>query len=244
MTDPQLFYDDITLESERPDAPTPADAATFQSHYRLLGGLTIAGVIVVLWFALGSIFNAGNRGSLTLAGDQVGQLRPGATVTLDGMPVGKVDQVEVRDGLPSARLQIDPDVLKTIPQSSRFEVGSLNRVLPGNIGVKIITSGRSGNETSTRIDLESMGERLADRSILPAGTPLGFYLVLFGFVVIGILVLGFVIKVIKSASFWTAILAAFFIVVLHAWYTGKLDDATFGRQEHGNPSQKSTQVFP
>jgi hypothetical protein len=86
-------------------------------------------------------------------------------------------------------------------------------------------------ENAAGSNWEQIHERLADQSIVPTGTPLGFYLVLFVVVVIVVLAVGLVIKVLRSTAFWTAIVVALILVVVHAWHTGKLKEIRWG-QEH------------
>jgi len=91
---------------------------------------------------------------------------------------------------------------------------------------------RTGNSAGS--SWESIRKRLADQSVVPTRTPLGFYVVLFVVVAIAVLAVGLVIKVLKSTAFWTAIVVALIIVVVLAWHSGKFKEA---RQGHLKATQ-------
>lgn len=235
MSQPRLFEDKFDFEPEHADMPVSSGEAGSWNYHYVLVGLIVGATVIAIWFMGSSIIN--DRGSVTLTGSEVSQLRPGAAVMLDGKQVGEVQQVEIRDGLPTARLRVDPEVLQEIPSTSRLQVGSLNRVLPGNIGVKIVSA--EHNEAIAGAGWETIHERFADQSIVPTGTPLGFYVVLFVVVAIAVLLLSLVIKVLRSTAFWAAIVVAMIVVVLHAWHTGKLDETARWGHEHLKASQST-----
>ena len=229
MSQPRLFEDEFEFEPEPAGTPVLSGEPNLWNYNHVLVGLVVGIAVMATWLMVSSIGN--DRGSLTLTGAEAGQLKPGAAVMLDGKQVGEVEQVAIRNGLPIARLQVDPEILQEVPSTSRLQVGSLNRVLPGNIGVKIVTAEHA--EPMTGAGWASIHERLADQSIVPTRTPLGFYVVLFVVVAIAVLLVGLVIKVLKSTAFVIALI----IVVLHAWHTGKLDETARWGREHLKASQ-------
>lgn len=239
MLQARLFEDDVELESELADVAHPFAETTAGPGRHLLIGLGVGAGGLVLWLLLSSIFS--NAGTLTLAGERVAQLRLGDAVLLNGEKVGEVQDVAIRDGVLTARLRIDPEVLPKVPSTSRFEVGLLNRALPDGVGVRIVTAGQEVGATLGS-DWESVRERLADQSTVPTGKPLVFYVVLFVVVAVSIMLLCLVIKVLKSTAFWTAVFVALLVVVLHAWQAGKLDDTARRAHQHLTTLQGTGQL--
>jgi len=70
--------------------------------------------------------------------------------------------------------------------------------------------------------------KLADQSVLPTGNEVGSYFVLFVIVALAVLLLGLVIRVLKSTAFWTAVFVALLVVILLAARNGKLNDMQHG----------------
>ncbi len=113
-------------------------------------------------------------------------------------------------------------------------------VIRSRPGAEVVPDGRPvGNVAVPGSGWADVRERLADQSIVPTRTPLGFYLVLFVVVAAAVLLFCLVIKVLRSTAFWTAVFVALLIVVLHAWHTGKLDDV----ERWGRESPKETEVL-
>lgn len=157
----------------------------------------IGGIIVVTLFAfmLGSwIFNSPDA-PIMLRGARVGQLQPGAAVVLEDVQVGIVEAVSIEDGRPVAKLKLKDGMGREIPDDSRFVVESLNAMLPGNIGVRILPTDATTDSSvqaaqvpdelrdDAAADLggrsvKHVQDAFADDSVLPASTPKGMYLVI------------------------------------------------------------------
>lgn len=99
----------------------------------LLGGLTA--VILSLYWA-----HSPNDGSdaIQLHGPDVDRLTVGAPVMLGQVQIGEVGRIAVASGQQYAELTFQDEFKGQITSEHRFRIESLNRILPGNIGVRVL----------------------------------------------------------------------------------------------------------
>lgn len=168
----------------------------------------VLGVAAFIWWPSGAADT-----EIWLRGPKVGQLQPGANVMLQDVEVGVVQSVAIEEGRPVALLNLNDGMATEIPDNSRFVVGSLNSVLPGNIGVKILLPdeaipgpeagrmlGDVDDGSSGRRRLVGAREVQADESMLPASIPIGTYLFV-GMIVL-VVAVGFGISWKIACSSW------------------------------------------
>jgi len=173
--------------------------------------IAIAGfaLLSVLWQAVRRLPGGRSSGDVhvVLCGDGVSELRPGDRVVLGSVQVGEVEQTSLRDGEVLAELRIDGKHAAEIPESSRFEVDSLNQWVPGNLGVRI----RSDPARADRPSLVDGAEIEAAKRTLPPTVPERFYpLVALG--VGAIVVLVICARVLRSIA-WMVIVAGVLILL-------------------------------
>ena len=136
----------------------------------LIGFSAVAVVIAaVLWIM--SILPFAGRVEIHLQGPGVEALDEGALVVLGRQEIGRVSDVVLREGQPTARLLIDGDVARELPRDSSFTVASLNQWLPGNLGVVV----KPTTQSRTSQSMQHGAVYRTDSSPLPRSLPMGFY---------------------------------------------------------------------
>ena len=120
-----------------------------------------------------------------------------APVMMQGMDVGRVESVVLDQGRAVAELEIDGRWYEEIPAGSEFMIGSLNTLMPGNVGIQILPPD----------DLTTVGEvnlvdgvrtEVASDRILPRQTPMGLYLAIGAAVLVFAIALGIALNIAKS----------------------------------------------
>ena len=175
----------------------------------LLIALAACALLAVLWQVVRRL--PGGRSShdvhVVLHGDGVSELGLGDRVVLGSVQVGEVEEATVRDGAVLAELRIDGEYAEEIPESSRFEVDSLNQWVPGNLGVRI-RPGRAQTDAPSLVD----GAKIeAAKRTLPPTVPERFYL-LVALGVGAIVVLVICARVLRSIA-WMVIVAGALILL-------------------------------
>ena len=185
-------FDEVFEESFISERPA-ADHNWIWRGAVAIGSITVAVVIAVM---VGAWLFSSPDVPIVLRGPRVGQLQPGAAVVLADVQVGIVETVSIEQGRPVAKVKLNDGMSREIPEDCRFVVESLNKLLPGNIGVRILPSAsgsdstlqsskgsdsysveRSGPDLGGR-SLKDVHDAIADDSVLPASTPTGMYLVI------------------------------------------------------------------
>jgi hypothetical protein len=196
-----------TMARKRPGSfPTsPADVADWPKWFwrmpprtrAVVVGGAVALLAVVIWSTSGWWASGGLAGNVhvDLHGAGVAELQPGARVVMGSIPVGEVVGREIRDGVPVAEVAVHGRHARQIPQSSRFEVDSLNQWMPGNLGVRIRGPKRPSDEPPLADGAEI---ETVDRALPPA-VPERFYL-LVGLSVAAVLVLALLARFLRSLA--------------------------------------------
>jgi len=157
-----------------PDADEPIASAGWVLPSSLrpwLVGFSIVAVVVAVALWIMSILPFTGRVEIHLQGPGVDALAEGAPVVLGRQEIGRVKEVALQEGRPTARLLIDGDVARELPGDSSFTVASLNQWLPGNLGVVVKPTTQSRSSQS----LQHGAIYRTDSSPLPRSLPRGFY---------------------------------------------------------------------
>ncbi len=188
-----LFSDDVFAYSNA-DIDTTDDSGDGSPLIFAAVGAVALLVAVGLGFAFWpTASHEHGTGSITVSGADVGSLKAGAPVMLEQVQVGEVESVAIHRGVPVASLKVNREYRDEIPADSRFEVGSLNWLLPGNVGVKVVPSGETTSPSNRPIEIA------IDESILPLQVPQSGYLVVAVLIAVTATALGVVLKVARSA---------------------------------------------
>lgn len=179
-----------------------------------LGILLVAAIGVLFWPSGSHKFGTA---SITVSGSDVGSLKTGSPVMLEQVQVGEVDSVSIRQGIPVASLKMSKEHIGEIPPNSRFEVGSLNWLLPGNVGVKVVPPG-----TVRRSPSDRALEIVVDDSVLPLHLPTSSYVAIA--VLLGAIAsaLGVMLKIARSQWVGKTLLVVAIAIFVYLFWTGTL----------------------
>lgn len=212
-----LFSDDV-LGATPDDGEVGQESSDFGQWFVpvtvTLGILLIATAGVVFWPSGSNKFGTT---SITVSGSDVGSLKAGSPVMLEQIQVGEVESVSIRAGLPVASLKMSKEHIGEIPPNSRFEVGSLNWLLPGNVGVKVVPADTAPKSASDRAV-----EIAIDDSMLPIQVPTNSYLaiaVLLGAVASAA---GVMVKIARSQWVGKTVLVVAIAILVYLFWTGML----------------------
>ncbi len=199
----------VELESER----TSLVFGFFSSltEDRVGWGFVLAATMIAGWFGLRSLTSPSSpaiNDVLYLSGKSVRQLRTGADVVWGELTIGRVSDVNIDGVNPTATLNISPKYRARLSNAARFEVGSLNPILPGNVGV-IVTD--AGGSTEPLMDSHVQ----ARARFLPVQTPLGFWLVLGMALLTGFVGIAVKLQAISVRLFWKALAAFLLTLAIH-----------------------------
>lgn len=104
-------------------------------------GVLVLAIGVGTWLAYNQVF--ADRSDITLTTGTLGNaLQKGSDVKLNGVPVGKVTEIEPRDGGARLTLALEPDVLDELPKTTTARL--LPKTLFGERYVALIHSGSGG----------------------------------------------------------------------------------------------------
>lgn len=113
----------------------------------LLGLLYVGLVLAVgggTWLAYHQVFS--DRQEITLTTGTIGNaLQKGSDVKLNGVPVGKVEAIEPRDGGATLTLSVEPDALDRLPATTTARL--LPKTLFGERYVSLVVPDDTGGET-------------------------------------------------------------------------------------------------
>lgn len=84
------------------------------------------------------------------------ELKPGAPVVLGRRVVGETKEILLEEGTPVAILAFEDDLQGELREDTRFVVRSVNRWLPGNVGIRLESKGAGGKQLQdgAMVDLE------------------------------------------------------------------------------------------
>ena len=119
-----------------------------------------------------------------------------APVMMKGLEVGRVESIELDDGAAVAMLEIDGEHFDEIPAGSEFIIGSLNTLLPGNVGVIVVPPKESADFEISMVD--GVRSEVASDHILPRQIPFGLYLAIGAGVLVSAVALGVALNIAKS----------------------------------------------
>ncbi len=216
-SDNDLFSDQVlsTPADESSETQLADDSASWLVPVvTTLGLLLLVAAIGVLWYTRS---RESSTTAFTISGKDVSALKPGSPVLLDKMQVGEVDSVSLRQGVPVAALKLKRDYVSEIPADSHFEVGSLNWILPGNIGVKIVPNEKPRPTASLgppTVDI--------DEAILPLEVPTQSYILLAVLLLAASIAAGVTLKIARSAWVGKTILAVVVAFIVYLFLTGGL----------------------
>lgn len=171
--------------------------------------LTGFGVVAMVKLYLGT----GGSGPkmIALTGADARQLKPDAKVMFGNEQIGRVSETRIIDGQPVAMLTIDPNYSNQLTAGHEFKVGSLNRILPGNVGVKVSAPegvALPAETTPASVPLRSGSKMVLNDSPMPVNIPVLFY------ALVGIGVLGFVGMLVVSKLLKPLIVLVFLLVLI------------------------------
>jgi len=212
-----LFSDDV-LGTTPDDIDPEQDSGDFGQWLIPIAGAL--GVLVAIAMAI-SFWSSHSRKfgttGITVSGSDVGSLKAGSPVMLEKLQVGEVDSVSIRQGIPVASLKMNSEHIKEIPPNSRFEVGSLNWLLPGNIGVKVVPA-----EGGLKSKSDRSVEIAVDDSVLPIHFPTSSYMVIA--VLLGAVAsaMALMLKIARSQWVGKTLLVLAFALIVYLFWTGTL----------------------
>lgn len=212
-----LFSDDV-LGATPDDGEVGQESSDFGQWFVpvavTLGILLMATAGVIFWPS-GS-HKIGTT-SITVSGSDVGSLKAGSPVMLEQVQVGEVESISIRQGLPVASLKMSKEHIGEIPPDSRFEVGSLNWLLPGNVGVKVVPP-----DTARKSPSDRAVEIMVDDSVLPIQVPTNSYLAIA--VLLGAIAsaMGVMFKIARSQWVGKTLLVVVLASIVYLFWTGTL----------------------
>jgi MlaD protein len=212
-----LFSDDV-LDATPDDGDIGQESSDFGQWF-----VPVAVTLGILLMAMGGVIfwpSGGNKvgtTSITVSGSDVGSLKAGSPVMLEQIQVGEVESVSIRQGIPVASLKMSKEHIGEIPPNSRFEVGSLNWLLPGNIGVKVVPADTAPKSASDRA-----AEIAVDDSMLPIHVPTNSYLAIA--VLLGAIAsaAGVMLKIARSQWVGKTVLVMAIAILVYLFWTGTL----------------------
>ena len=192
-----------------------------RSNIKLLKLFSLVALIgTVAWFASNWAFG-GQDLRVRIRGANVSALKPNALVIMDGIQVGHVQGVTLEDGQAVAYLSIESQWADQIPAGSQYKVGSLNLILPGNVGVTVIPPSDGGGGAGEIVD-DDIRDVLASDRVLPVQTPLGMFISIALVVVAAAMFLVIVYKLASIAVFWKIAVVTVIAAILFLFGTGRL----------------------
>lgn len=179
----------------------------------------VATILVILGIVIGRVIEARQNVDVYLHGPGVVDLPEGALVATGVQPVGEVRSKEDRDGKLTAHLVINREYARQIPQGSSFRVESLNKWMPGRLGVRVYA------ETSP-----PGAEPIADGAVvqasshfLPPQIPPRFYLLILGamlLIAFTIAVAAALYKMFNRVSMFVALAIGMLVLIAAYLYFG------------------------
>ncbi len=138
----------------------------------------IIAVIILLFvtgrFVIRGITAIAGNDTIYIVGPYVDHLSEETSVVLDNDIVGRVKKVKFQNGRIAATLRIDRKVLRKLPSDSVFRIISLNKWMPGNLGVRIVIPQSSSGSFKP---IESGATITVGNTVLPPLIPPRFWLV-------------------------------------------------------------------
>ncbi len=208
-----LFEDDLVEQNGIDDH---ADNDLF-THTRLVAAVACVFCLLVIgYWTIRSWSSQGDSNQIHFRGARAGQLQPGALVVMDDVEVGQVKSVAIEGGKAVANLQLNDDVVNEIPADSRFVVRSLNSIMPGNVGIEIVSGvsalefqDQRGTSDSILHDIQTSVD------VFPTSIPSGFFLLLAAVGIIGAIVFGISWKIARINWLRYALLIGFIVVLVY-----------------------------
>lgn len=166
----------------------------------------MAVLIGLSWLAAGLLGLTGDV-DVYLQGNYVDQLDEGAPVAVGTIPIGRVTEVSLREGRPTARLQLDRQHTAGISADSRFSVESLNDWMPGNVGVRVYPPAQPGDAPQIK---QGASVEAINHAFAPPHVPPKFFL-LVGLGLVVLIVVGVLAVVLYR---WVSALSTLIAVAL------------------------------
>lgn len=206
MSQWRLFEDESDSDQWPASPPITSDETTSGNGSRLSGGLIVGTAVLAVGVLLISLGKApGSSPSAARDSDQL-QAR-GADFSNRDRPERDWSESDFAD--------------RAAPERNAPRVDARAGRIAGDFGVKLLGSGTASDPQNSPT-WEALQEKLADPSLVPARKPFTFYAVLFGVVVAAVLLIGFVVKLLRSTTFWLAVMIGLAVVAWYAWRTGHL----------------------
>ena len=206
----RYFADTPEDLSAQAETTSPIEGLPKIIRNTLIGmAVLLTGFGVVTTVTLYSMAGGNAPKLFALTGADARQLKPDAKVMFGNEQIGRVSETRIIDGQPMAMLTIDANHSNQLTADHEFKVESLNRILPGNVGVRVSApegvSSPAGMDTRS-ISLQSGSNVSLKDSLLPARIPALLY-VLVGFGVLGFIGVVFASKLLKPLIVLAAMLA-------------------------------------
>lgn len=163
-------------------------------------GLTIVFVVIALILMIISLLPVHGDVNIFLQGAGVDDLDPNARVVIGRQPIGHVESIELQSGVPTAHLLIDSHHAKDLPEDTTFKVTTLNKWIPGNLGVVAILPRHVPSATP----IQDQAMYTAVNTPLAGSVPARFYL-LIGMIILAMIVAVVFARILKS---WLLLLSA------------------------------------
>lgn len=180
-------------------------------------------LLLIGFLAVRSWSSYSDANLIQFRGAKAGQLQPGALVVMDDVEVGLVKSVTIEDGRAVANLQFNDKVVNQIPAGSRFIVRSLNSIMPGNVGVEIVSADSTPEFRDQRsvASLDGLGrDTETSVEIFPTAIPRGLYLLIAAIGIFVAIVFGISWKVARTKWLRFALLVGSFVVIVYLLQRG------------------------